>query len=201
MAPSGIRTMNERPTPYADLLPPLSTDEYSVLVADIAANGLTYAITVDAANGAVIDGHHRLRACLQCGVEPRFAELTFADDVERRAAALRMNMHRRNLSPEQRAEIRQLQRADFDYLRERRMTVEGAAAVLGVPLGTALTWAADISNIETNNAYDQRVSVPPPLRRTIVQRRDAGETQTQIAADLGVTRHVSASSSGLNGPD
>ena len=47
-------------TPY-QVLPPLSDDEFAALKADIAERGILVPIELDE-DGAVLDGHHRLRA-------------------------------------------------------------------------------------------------------------------------------------------
>ena len=45
-------------TPYADVLPPLSTEEFEALRADIRRYGVRMPILVDEA-GNILDGHHR----------------------------------------------------------------------------------------------------------------------------------------------
>ena len=47
--------------PY-QLLPELSEAEFATLKADIAARGVVVPVVVDADSGAIIDGHHRVRA-------------------------------------------------------------------------------------------------------------------------------------------
>lgn len=44
------------------LLPALTEDEYEGLKGDIAERGVQVPVIVDE-HGAVIDGHHRIRAC------------------------------------------------------------------------------------------------------------------------------------------
>lgn len=182
--------MTDHPTPYADLLPPLSTDEYAALVADIAANGLRVPVLVDVADGAVVDGHHRLRACADAGTEPTFQQARFDGPDEREAAALAMNLHRRNLSPEQRRAVRERQQAVYLRLRQAGRTQGQAAAYIGVPRETAKGWEADGgSDGESANASvpDLRVAVPRSEHPRIAERLDAGEPRDQVAADYGVT--------------
>ena len=56
---------------YADLFPDLAQENYGRLVASIGKNGLLEPTTVWW--GEVIDGHHRLRACHEAGVDPASA--------------------------------------------------------------------------------------------------------------------------------
>ena len=53
--------------------PPLSPARYARLLASIRAHGLRRPIVVW--RGQVIDGLHRLKACLEAGVEPRYEVL------------------------------------------------------------------------------------------------------------------------------
>ena len=62
--------------PGADV-PPLSPARYARLLASIRAHGLRRPIVVW--RGKVIDGLHRLKACLEAGVEPRYE---FLDDED-----------------------------------------------------------------------------------------------------------------------
>ena len=58
--------------------PPLSPAQYSRLLASIIAHGLIHPIVVW--RGQVIDGLHRLKACVEAGVEPRYEVLDDAED-------------------------------------------------------------------------------------------------------------------------
>ena len=58
--------------------PPLSPARYARLLASIRAHGLRRPIVVW--RGQVIDGLHRLKACLEAGVEPRYEVLNDAED-------------------------------------------------------------------------------------------------------------------------
>lgn len=79
-------------------LPALTEDEYAILRDSIKQHGQLVEILTDGA-GNIIDGHHRLRACRELGLEPRIrvaveGELT-AD--ERRRLALVVNVARRQV--------------------------------------------------------------------------------------------------------
>ena len=88
------------------VMPPLTDDDFAALMADIQANGLLMPVEVDE-EGNVLDGHHRLRACRELGIEWRGngkvrEGLT---EAEKRRHALTLNIARRHLTGEQRREL------------------------------------------------------------------------------------------------
>ena len=86
---------------YALLFPDMAQEDYARLVASIGENGLLEPVAVW--RGEVIDGRHRLRACAEAGVEPRFSQLDAATDPLEYVLA--RNAARRHLDASQRALI------------------------------------------------------------------------------------------------
>ena len=86
--------------PLAELIPPMSGEEFSELCEDIHKNGQREAVTLY--EGKVLDGRHRDRACSDLGIEPTTREY---DGDEPAAYVLSLNVKRRNLTPSQRAAI------------------------------------------------------------------------------------------------
>ncbi len=86
--------------PLCTLFPRVEGTEFDSLVADIKANGLQQPIVL--ADGLVLDGGNRLRACHAAGVEPQFEQFEGPSIV---AYVLTANLHRRHLSAGQRAAI------------------------------------------------------------------------------------------------
>jgi ParB-like chromosome segregation protein Spo0J len=85
--------------PLAEALPAMSESEYRELLADVRTRGhLLDAITLY--EGKVLDGRHRLRACEEAGIEPKFEEYTGSDPV---GYVLAKNIQRRHLTPSQKA--------------------------------------------------------------------------------------------------
>ena len=84
----------------ADLFPLLEGAAFDELAADIKKNGLREAILIDA-DGRIVDGRNRYRACLAAGVEPRFVE--WQGEGELAELALSLNLRRRHLDESQRA--------------------------------------------------------------------------------------------------
>lgn len=97
----------------ADLMPgtwdwmprPLNEAEYRELRDSIAAEGILTPLIIDA-DGAVLDGNHRLRVARELSLE--FVPVRRAavmDDREREAYVLRLQLGRRNLDPVSRDEL------------------------------------------------------------------------------------------------
>jgi N6-adenosine-specific RNA methylase IME4 len=197
-------------TPFAELLPPLSTQELDDLRQDITANGVRVPIMVmfDPDGSFIVDGHHRALICRELGVTP---PVQYVDEAWPEALAIKMNVNRRNLSADQRANVRN---AQMDVAR--RMAAEGVSeatigAVIGVSRQTVNSWVS-ISSASTGTTNNQperpkakpgpkpkpdlaepaapvtAVRIPKSEHATIADRHAAGETQTQIAADYKVAQ-------------
>ena len=82
---------------FADLLPPLSDEQYAALEADILQNGCYSPIIVNE-DTVIIDGHHRYEICEKHGIPYRMAVFAFEDDLEAQRWALDTQKARRNLS-------------------------------------------------------------------------------------------------------
>ena len=86
--------------PAADIFPLMQEQEFSAFVADIRTNGLRHPIFLHA-DGRILDGRNRYRACLKTGIEPRFETAPETDSLVR--LLLSLNLHRRHLTSDQRA--------------------------------------------------------------------------------------------------
>jgi len=94
-------------TDELQVMPPLSDEEYAALKADISQNGVEDPIVHDEGL-VVIDGHHRVRACRELGVDmdtvPTKAVVGLSDD-EKREKAYKLNLQRRHLEDGQKQDI------------------------------------------------------------------------------------------------
>lgn len=88
--------------PVADLFPLMDGAEFDELKADIASNGLLERIWLDA-EGSIIDGRNRHRACIETETEPHFR--TWSGQGSLVSFVVSMNLHRRHLNESQRAMI------------------------------------------------------------------------------------------------
>jgi ParB-like chromosome segregation protein Spo0J len=79
------------------IMPPLSPDEYEALKADIAARGVMVLVEYDEA-GNVLDGHHRIKACRELGIDwPKITRFGL-DEAGKRLHARKLNLARRHLN-------------------------------------------------------------------------------------------------------
>ncbi len=174
-------------TPFADLLPPLSTAEQEALKADIKANGVRDPIVIDE-DGNILDGHHRYAI----DKTAKTATLSGLSEAEKKAFVYRTNHARRNLSIEQRKKLLKAMKVIAKELREqdaKKYTNKTVGATLGVSEATVSRWM-DTTNLHVQDACtpDARVKVPAKEKAKITDRVEAGETQKQVAADYGVTQ-------------
>ncbi len=87
------------------LLPDLAPDEYAALKADIAKRGVQVPVEYDE-KGAILDGHHRVRACTELGIFdwPRVTRSGMTEQ-QKRAHVISLNLARRHLNESQRAMV------------------------------------------------------------------------------------------------
>lgn len=142
--------------PFAARFPMLSDDEIADLAEDIKANGLIHPIVLDA-EGLLIDGRNRLRACEIAGVEPRFTTYEGEDPV---AFILSVNLNRRHMSKGQKTMMSAIGLVSKKYKNIRE--AGGAASVAFTQVGHALVvldYAPDLADsvisgaMPLNDAY------------------------------------------------
>lgn len=180
-------------TPFADILPPLSTEERAALAADLEARGQLDPIYVDE-EGNVLDGHNRLDLVDDPWVETISG---LGSREEKEAFVLSRNLKRRNLSPDQKEHVRKAMKATAKKLREQDPTTwtqEKLAVTFGVSQPLIAAWEAewDMRIISPDNVHkpkpDARIKLSKDAKSAIVERVQAGEPQKQVAADYGVTQ-------------
>lgn len=102
---------------------PMAEKSLEDLVVDIAYNGLR--VPIELCEGKIIDGRRRWIACEKAGVPVKTVEVNPADPV---AYVLSLNLHRRHLTPSQRAMVAARARSIYDrQARERQATSTGGA--------------------------------------------------------------------------
>ena len=120
---------------YAALFPMGTDAEIEDMASDIKARGLLNPIiTLD---GKVLDGRNRLRACESAGVAPRFEKYDGSDPL---GDVLSWNLHRRQMTPSQRAMVgaklanmRQGERTDMEPSANlHKVSQADAARAVGV---------------------------------------------------------------------
>jgi hypothetical protein len=102
--------------PAANIFPPMRDKEFQELKASIAAQGLFEPIWTY--QGKVIDGRHRLRACTELVIPPRYQEWdgkgSLLDFV------ISLNLHRRHLKEAQRAMVAARIKPQFEEEARKR---------------------------------------------------------------------------------
>ncbi|MGA3353849.1 MAG: DNA methyltransferase [Acidimicrobiales bacterium] len=181
------------------LLPPLSDDEYAALKADIAAQGVLVPIVLDADSGAVIEGHHRLRAWTELRAEgvrvPDYPKQMqrFESDDDRLAFVLAANLFRRHLTRSQRAEV-------VARLRTEGWSLRRIGEVVGVDDKTVrndLAAIAEKSAINLPEKVERRGGGSYPVRRARPTIFVQSERDARRAADA--LRALGDDASGLIG--
>ena len=173
---------------YKDLLPPLSTEEYAALKVDIETNGQRHPIIKDE-NGDILDGHHRHKIL---GDDAVVEVVEGLSDAEKEAFTVKCNFVRRNLSPNQKAEVRLTMKYIAGKLAEDGRSQKDIAAILGVARETVRDWLSeDIPNggSANRNKPNAKVKVDAEGKRDIVELVwHQGELQDQVAADYAITQ-------------
>ena len=88
---------------FAELIPPLTNDEYKGLESSILAEGCRDALVVW--NDTLIDGHNRYKICEAHGVSFQTVQRDFANRDEALLWIMKNQLSRRNLNDFQRVEI------------------------------------------------------------------------------------------------
>lgn len=174
-------------TPYAHLVPPLSSDERASLEASLRDDGQQAPVLIDE-GGNILDGHNRYDI-LGDGVACRV--IGGKTEPEKRAMVLRSATGRRNMSEAQKAEALELKRAIAFELRAedpRKNTQQRIADQLGVKQPTVSKWFS--SNIPSYNDAkpDARVKLSPEQKRKAVQLVEDGATQAKAAEATGMSQ-------------
>ncbi|MGD0284821.1 MAG: DNA methyltransferase [Acidimicrobiales bacterium] len=180
--------------PY-EFLPVLDTDEFAMLKADIASRGVVVPVVVDAGSGAIIDGHHRVRAFEELRAEgisvpgyPREVR-RFESEQERVGFVLAANLFRRHLTREQRRTlVARLRTEGWSVRRIAEVVGAGRSTVnrdvAGVPDGTP---GPEIVTGADEKSYPVRRPRPAP---SILVRSARDETRARAAlAALGEDAH------------
>ncbi len=107
------------------LIPPLSDDEFEALKEDIAKHGVIVPVVIDQ-HGAIVDGHHRVRACKELGIEdyPVIVR-AYPDEDNRTEDMLKLNLQRRHIDKQQLNELIQTLYHDLHWSQRRIARVLG----------------------------------------------------------------------------
>ena len=191
-------------SPLARLFPCHSDETYEALKRDIALHGQTEPIARH--RGLILDGVHRLQACIDLGEEPWIVDLR--DDVNQIAYVVSKNFHRRNLAKGEKVVLafrisegsgpgRPPEGQGGHY-----PTIEAAAKALSVP-GRSVEQVRRVAregvpelrqavldySIKASDA-ERIIDRPAEVQRRAVERRLSGEFRTVAAAADKVEQEI-----------
>jgi site-specific DNA-methyltransferase (adenine-specific) len=186
-------------TPFKDALPPLSTEERELLRLSIEREGVRNACLATE-DGRLLDGHNRREIDPGAPVALIPGSAGWSDE-ECLAFVWRCNRERRNLSPDQKRDVRRKEIATAARLRKqdpKRWTESALAQVFGVTQQCVSGWLRPITFTTSCNGYnrtasddrrpDARAKLNRAAQEDILFRVRAGESQAQVAADYGITQ-------------
>lgn len=190
--------------PY-QVMPELEVDEYGRLKEDIAEHGVEYPIILDLDEwdtngqptfddlwGAVIDGHHRLRAWQELGNEPSEIPTRVVDDsdADQYHRAYRSNLLRRDLSDGTKREVVK------EYLLEHPERVEeDTQEAIAEDLGVAQQTVSNaVQGLQERGKLTKHSTLSTKEKRDLVQsyhedNPDASNREVAREVDCDVT-HV-----------
>lgn len=141
--------------PVTQLVRPMTDDEFSGLVGDIARKGQLEAIKVY--GGKIIDGVHRYKACVKLGIEAKVEEWV-GTESELVEYVRSMNIERRHLSPSERAMAGEKMAQTASEVAARREALKrGEPGLSGDNPGLTMREAARLMNIGTASIQRARV--------------------------------------------
>ena len=162
--------------PLSAVFQDLPDEELEMLAANIKAEGQKLAITINSANGMVLDGWQRLRACRLIEVEPRVVK----KDVPNPAAfVMAVNEHRRG-STAQTATQRALLAADLLMLEWQARGGKGRKPSAQKTAEAAGTSVPTVEQVRRALRYDEKHGTDYEQRMRL-GRLSAAAANTEIA--------------------
>lgn len=160
------------------MLPPLTPDEFAALRQDIFKNGVAQAVLTDEF-GNIIDGHHRAAIAEELGVDYEVEVIASLSDDAKRDLALRLNVHRRSLSREQKRELLARSIKSDPHLSDRQH-----AERAGVDHKTAGAARAGLESTGEIPQFDERQSADGKTRPAHVTSTTRTTETTKVEHDL-----------------
>ncbi|KKM13335.1 hypothetical protein LCGC14_1717320, partial [marine sediment metagenome] len=89
---------------YEKLVPNVSDTDFQILKKSIKENGLWTPVYVNA-EGVILDGYHRQKACKELGIKIKFAVREFENKLLEKKFVIECNLVRRQLNDFQKSEL------------------------------------------------------------------------------------------------
>lgn len=184
------------------MLPDMSVESFSALVEDIRQNGQRRDIVLY--EGLILDGRHRYRACIECGIEPRCSDFDGTDPV---AFVVSENVSRRHLSESQRAmvaaklanlahgqsarvanlqlsPVKLVQAADLLAVSKRMVSKASEVKKKGTP---ALVQQVEVGKISMHEA-EKIASLGPKSQERIAKIEDKRQRKSELTKALSISQ-------------
>ncbi|MDF2736466.1 MAG: hypothetical protein K0S93_322 [Nitrososphaeraceae archaeon] len=155
---------------YEQLVPSLTTIEYTNLKQSIKENnGNTIPILVNTER-IIIDGYHRFKACQELGITPNIEIKEFADEQEEKEFIISINRNRRQLNAYQITELA-TKLDEIEREKSKRRLLEAGK------VGAEIRWKA-----AANKKNEYRVDSCEPI-----PFEEKGKTVEIIAKKMGIS--------------
>ena len=129
--------------PVTSLFPEMSEDDFLTLKEDIREHGQMEPIWLSA-DGRIIDGRHRYKACRELHIEPAYSKTKYEDDATLSNVVISLNLKRRHLNESQRSMIAARLKHIYEGEAEKRMkSGKLADPTANLQQGTVTKQAAD----------------------------------------------------------
>lgn len=177
---------------------PLATDDMEALRKSVLANGIMVPVIIDT-DGMVLDGHNRVNIAVDNDLPIPFLTVDLETDAEKRALAWELNRARRQMSPEQKAEIRWQK-----IVVEGRPVAEVAKELGETPETSLRNVRKDAEKHVPDPSADDDGNDPPAppevLTPTEQQRRKIvdAHTDTPDATDADIAKRIGAPKATVN---
>ena len=172
--------------PAASLFPEMNASEFASLKADIRDRGLMVPISLSA-DGRIIDGRHRYKACRELKIEPTCVRNKGYDNEAIIAAAIvSLNLKRRHLDESQRAMVAARLRAIFSKENASPAKKEeggDSSANLRSEKGKASEKAAAALNVSARSV-EHAAKVLASAAEELISAVDTGVVAVSAAASL-----------------
>ena len=196
MRNTGTEYMNDERTPtvlpeMAELLPPLTDEQLSLLEADILKNGC-YAPIIVNEELVIVDGHNRYQICEKYGLPYRLAVFSFEDLLEAKQWALDTQKSRRNLTINELCKIALKLRPEIEARAEKRRADNGGDRKSEAAKSEMTTLSSPILNekISVRKELAQSVGVGEVTMGKAMKIEDEAPQAVKDAVDSGdITIH------------
>ncbi len=168
----------------AELLPPLTGEQFAALEADIIKNGCYSPVIVNE-DMVIIDGHNRQRLCQQHGLPYQMAVFSFESMLEAKQWALDTQKGRRNLDKWELGKIALRLKPDIEARARENMSAGGGDQKSEDAKSGLATLPNPISSVDTRKELADAVGLGERTMGKIMQIDEHAPPAVKEALDSG----------------